>query len=540
MEANISVRGRLVDSIAKMNEALDLNYITSDRIAERSKVWQEENKNATRAFEQLKESGQATTEQLEEFEDQLDDSKDKLDTLSLSASGTLGIVEDLLGTIGLGKAPALLKKFLVGKEGAGFLFKVNSSLMQVFETSQKIGLGGALKGLAVGTVALNVAYLQQLDGVLVGLNKATGASNLFSTTVQDVGNDLRQYNIGFQEAAGAIQAFANSTTLTNKELAESDELLKYAARMENIGISADTTASIFEELARGLGRTPEQFMEFQDEISKLAIAIGETPTKMAEDFKSAYPSIAGFGKNVEQVFIDLKKQSRALGMEMSDLISFVEKFDEFDTAAQTAGQLNAILGTQINSLQLTTASYEDRAKIIQDAIGATGVEIEKMSHIQRKAVAGALGVNVAQLNKFLTAQGDATRTVEEASMANIDLEAAQKRSATAVQKLKNIFTSLLVVTTPLIDSLHWLVDTIAGFFQELKKYPIINFLIEGLLTVAAVGASVAASVFLVVSTVGLYNICEGDLEDHNIHLCQDHVNFRRYGGYKCEHRRKRC
>lgn len=478
MEANISARDRLTDSIAKMNEALDVNYITNDRLTERSKVWQEANKEATRAFKQLKESGQATTEQLEEFEDQIDESKDKLDTLTLSAGGVLGVVEDLLGVVGLGRAPALLKTFLVGKEGAGFLFKVNSGLAQVFETSQKIGVLGVVKGLGLAIASTNVFYLQQLDRVLVGLNKATGASNLFSNTVQSVGNDLRQYNIGFQEAAGAIQAFANATTLTNSELAKKEELLKYAARMENIGIAADTTASIFEELTRGLGRNQDQFMDFQNEISKLAIAIGETPTKMAEDFKSAYPSIAGFGKNVEQVFIDLKKQSRALGMEMSELISFVEKFDEFDTAAQTAGQLNAILGTQINSLQLATASYEDRAKIIQDAIGATGVEIEKMSHIQRKAVAGALGVNVAQLNKFLTAQGDATKKVEEASMANIDLEAAQKRSATAIEKLKNIFTSLLVVTMPVIDSIHAVIDAIAGFVQSIKETKIFGFLIS--------------------------------------------------------------
>ena len=73
---------------------------------------------------------------------------------------------------------------------------------------------------------------------------------------------------------------------------------------------------------------------------------------MIQDFTAVADNLAVFGDRSIDVFKGLAAQAKATGMEVSSLVALAESFNQFDKAADSASKLNAVLGTQLSTLQL--------------------------------------------------------------------------------------------------------------------------------------------------------------------------------------------
>ena len=111
-------------------------------------------------------------------------------------------------------------------------------------------------------------------------------------------------------------------------------------------------------------------------------------------------------------------------MEVSDVLSIVEQFDTFDTAAQSVGRLNAILGGPfLNSLEMvTTTDPTERMKMLSDAVNSAGLAFDDMSYYQRRALADAMGMDIPQLALLMrdcVEQAVPTAQMSQAEMAKL-------------------------------------------------------------------------------------------------------------------------
>ena len=64
---------------------------------------------------------------------------------------------------------------------------------------------------------------------------------------------------------------------------------------------------------------------------------------------AALPQLASYGSDAVDMFFDLERQAQRTGLAVGDLISIAGNYRTFDSAAEAAGNLNAVLGTQLFS-----------------------------------------------------------------------------------------------------------------------------------------------------------------------------------------------
>ncbi len=134
------------------------------------------------------------------------------------------------------------------------------------------------------------------------------------------------------------------------------------------------------------------------------------------------------------------------------MLGIINKFNTFEDAASSVGQLNAILGGPfLDSIELL--QKEDPAEIIGDIVGAfddAGMDMQRSGRHMRYAVSQILGVSADEAARLLSggadAFGDATITAEDAAKITADsvtgLIANSDRTMSRMDKLMAMFMKL--------------------------------------------------------------------------------------------------
>jgi hypothetical protein len=410
-------------------------------------------------------------ESLETLERELELQEDKIELLEEEAE-TIGnlkeLATDLVGLTGFGKLPKLMG--LVKDP----LKTIKLGFVQIKEVVSEIGTSGALFSIAAGMATATLAAVKEFDSIQASINKATGAAGSLNDVLFEVGDKYRDFGIGFEQASVAVLGLQNSVSdFRDINKSAQIELTAMAAKLELLGISSETTGGIFQDFQKGMGLMQSEAMEATEQIAGMAISLGIPPQKMAEGFKSAMPDLASFGTSAVKIFGNLTAASKKLGIEMGSLIGFAKQFDTFEGAAEGAAKLNAILGTQLNSVQLLNAEYDDRIEIILESVEASGKQWSAMSRFERMAVANAAGISdMAEANNLfgrgLAAFREGQREMENLSYTQEELEEAMKASTDVMTKLKQLFFQLAITVQPLAETLSVAITKLTKFIAENK------------------------------------------------------------------------
>ena len=304
----------------------------------------------------------------------------------------------------------------------------------------------------------------QLDNLQVSLQQATGQGDKFLKMSMGVSGELGNLSITTNEASQAAQSlFSSFRSFTLLAPRSQRALVKQASAMTRLGISTQTTAQNQEILIKAMGMTSQQAIATNEDLAAFALDIGEAPAKIANDFAAVGPKLAKYGKSGTKVFKQLAAQSKATGVEMGKLLAMTEKFDTFEGAAQSAGQLNAMLGGPLlNSVQLLTATESERVDLIRNAVNATGRSFESMNRFEKQAIAQAAGIgDVAdavrlfgteqaalddledKVDPSIKAQQDLTKAMNKGvSIANMFTAAFEKLSEIVSKELKPVFRDI--------------------------------------------------------------------------------------------------
>ena len=206
---------------------------------------------------------------------------------------------------------------------------------------------------------------------------------------------MYHHGVGLEDAASAYGALINEMgQFNNMSNTEQAELAETTALLEHMGVSASTTAGNMHFLTAAMGMSAHEAAVSQREMFALAQEIGMAPTKMAENFAAATPHMAKFGAEGTEVFKKLAVNAKAAGMEVDQLLSITEKFDTFEGAAQSVGQLNAILGGPfLNSMQMVEATDPtERMRLLSGALNEAGASFDDMAYYERIALTEAMGL----------------------------------------------------------------------------------------------------------------------------------------------------
>jgi hypothetical protein len=344
------------------------------------------------------------------------------------------------------------------------------------------------------------SFVNSIIGLMFALNesetafqRATGGSHSFAREMSNSYEVVRGHTVTLEQNQQAWSALYTSyTDFTMISPIARQEIGQTVATLNNLGVSAETSAKAMQTATVALGQTGTQAAATLVELEGYARDIGVAPAQLIEQYGTMGGSLAKLGQNGTRAFKDLARVSKITGLEMQKLLNMTDKFDTFEGAAEQAGKLNAALGTNaVNAMDLLMETDPAaRFGMIRDSILESGLSFDTMSYYQRKFFAESAGLeSVGDLAAVM--RGDMGSLGGEIGKTAQDYADMAKRAgdvATIKEKLTAILMDLIPVFMPLIDSLDQALTAFIankGAIIEFKDsitemMPTANTIIEGL------------------------------------------------------------
>jgi len=387
----------------------------------------------------------------------------------------------------------------------GFVDKLTGANTAQTSFVKNLALGnGALSGLAeltgqvfskmglmnLGTAMVNAGFgiLNQSYKLAIDMNKELAAavkessfvvSNDQVSSLQLAQRELVNYGILTKDLTRSFTTLKDYSSVAFQDIANgsgksAEQMANTVAEFNRFGVSAQQSSKMIDTMVISLGQSGKAGKSVQTEMqnfAQTAINLGVSVKKMSGDFESAMPRLAAQGQNALEIFYKLEKQTKQLGTEFNTLMGVTAQFDEFESGAQAAGKLNAILGGDyINSIQMLNADEATRIELMREGLALSGQSWETMNKQMRQAYAAAIGIS--DMDQAAKLFGN---TQNENNAINQKYEEVLKSTVTigekwdaVLQKFAVSLSVLLPVLEAFITALGWvgkISDIVSSFFQ---------------------------------------------------------------------------
>lgn len=361
-------------------------------------------------------------------------------------------------------------------------YSVGKSIMKIASESFN------LKNLFGNIVDEMKKMVIQLDSVGKKLGATTGMGAIFNREILTTLDATVAGGGTMEEASAAISGLATGFSKFNPAAeATNERLATTVVRLGKIGVGTEQAAKTMDFFVRNMRMSETAAADLTVELSLMGQQMGLTSSQIISDFQSVSNDLAVYGQDAIDVFKDLEAQAKATGMQISALVGLAKQFDTFDQAADKAAQLNAVLGTQLSSLELMNMQYDERVNYIRQEVSFAVGNLENMDQYTQQFVAQALGVSsVAEAQKLLNMnQSEYLKYQNDMAAANKrqeDLAELTKELVPVMDQFKIALMKIALVFKPVIQ----LLTAVIGFLGEY-----VDVLIIG--AIAMKGAAIATN-----------------------------------------------
>ena len=341
-----------------------------------------------------------------------------------------------------------------------------------------------------------------------GLNMSYNEASLMKQELTSAANSSGSIFVtskGMAESLMAINKTLGTNIMLNKE-----DLVTFTKLREIAGLTNEELMGI-QSLTLTNGKSLKQNtgeIMAQAKISSLRNGIVLNEKEILKEIgKVSAATTLTLGKN-PKALADAVAQAKSLGLEMAQLEKIADGLLNFEQSIGSELEAELLTGRQLN---LEQARYYalmgktgDLAKELSTQLGSAE-EFGKMNVIQQEALAKSFGMSREELAKSLFIQdqlkgatgeeakvrerrlnaliaekglGEAQRLLEEEGLENLEKQASsQERFTAAVEKMKELFVSIVEPLMPLID----VFATILGIVGQIMKLldPILQFTSTG-------------------------------------------------------------
>jgi hypothetical protein len=361
--------------------------------------------------------------------------------------------------------------------GASQFFKNSFS---DFKTT--IAKAAPLIGLAMVKMGMSVGL--QIDNLNKDINRATGFAADFHSTLMGTSRSLAGLGVSLEDASKAIQSVSkNIASFTPQNKLAYKSLFKTFAVLEKIGVSSDGAAKAFNFFEKSMQPTEQTAENLTIQLATMGEKMGIVAEKVMSDFTSSLDRLSIYGDNAINVFKGLSKAAKLAGLEMSSLLSATEKFDKFDSAADSVAKLNAVLGTQLSTMEMMNMDDAQRIMTIktevQSRLASNNKQFKDLNKFEKMYIAQAMGLkSVDEAQRLLNMNSEAYYKGEmEGKKTREELQRHGQNFAKTMEKLKVIMFQLTTLMEPFVQAVYGIsagFDLIAGALgmenQQFLKY----------------------------------------------------------------------
>jgi hypothetical protein len=396
--------------------------------------------------------------------------KNEIKQLEAATSGFVDIagamhqrVNGLMGITDAWKTDLLALTMVGGDMGQSFtsnLEKISKAANTAEGKQKRMGANWqkVSEGMNAGFYAIvsqTMKLANGLDQAMVSFRKAHGASDQFVKAIPALEEKFYKLGISAEQAAQVMGSLYSSMTGFTRLAPDGQKAAREMATvLESLGVDAAASAQNMEILNRSMGFSGQQAANITGQLFSLAQKLDISTSKMMEDFTRLGPQLTVYGSQAVNVFVRLEAAAKESGIQVERLLSIASKFDTFKGAAESVGQLNAVLGgpylSVMKMVQQTDPS--ERMKMLAQATQQAGLSFDQMSYYQRKAVAEAAGLqDVNELALVMKNRWDLVGDSVKMNANQIEkLAEENKKYKTVQQDLQAVLRQLAVPATQIL------------------------------------------------------------------------------------------
>jgi len=330
-------------------------------------------------------------------------------------------------------------------------------------------------GKEIWQMTLN--YGQELEKHIIAISKLNGGYDKYKDTIGEANSLLYASTVGtgvmFEEANKAIVGLSENFIGLSTQSAESIRNMSLGvAQLGKLGVDAGAASRGFDSLVNSMGKTPQQAYKIQESFVQMASKNRLALDSVTKAFSENSSRFVGYGEQMTKVLDGLAEQSLKTGIAMGKLIGIAQGFDTFEDASRKVGNLNALLGGDyFNSIELLTASDEERIKLLKEGVAASGTQFESMNRFQKMAIANAAGISDLNEASKLFGQTSLQNTRQQAQSAEVQKTLAEQAQSASLSmdKLKSSFNGFLLILEPVVTTLMLVVNVVSDVVQGMNS-----------------------------------------------------------------------
>jgi hypothetical protein len=247
-----------------------------------------------------------------------------------------------------------------------------------------------------------------------------------AAALKDVAELAEEAGAAFHMLSGSIAENAGQMLMLEKGLGMSNAaLIEMTRQAQNAG----------EDVGDMLTATASMAIQMGDKFGISAKTMGKNMSDLTENFEK-------LGKMSTKQLGATAAYMAKLGLEASDLLGVVDKFDDFEGAAESVSMLNQSMGMQLDTMEMMNAENPaERIDMMRDAFHETGKSVDDLTRQEKALMAEQMGLSVTAMENALAAENqgvsyeDMEAGAEEAEEQALTQEEAMSKLADSIEKM---------------------------------------------------------------------------------------------------------
>ncbi len=343
-------------------------------------------------------------------------------------------------------------------------------------------LGKAMANLPLSLidsmVNTTVDMIFGLDKAAAGFSGATGFGQKYRKELLQISTQNLRLGITGEDASKSMQSMLKvlgSTSSMSPSVVKS--FAEMGAQLNKIGVAFEDSAKSIQFFTKIANMSATESETVTKRLFQMGAAIDVTAEQMSKDFTATLPKLAVYGSKAEAIFLKLTASAKAAGVGIKSMLDMAGQFDTFQGAAESAGKLNAILGTQISATEMVRMTEEERVETIIQQIQLSGRSFSDLDRYTQKAIAASVGItDMAEANLIfgmsMREYGEHQGKMDAQAADQKKLNDAIKEAQPLMDKLKIAFSQLFVANEEwimsIMDGTKGLVSWISTHRESIK------------------------------------------------------------------------